>query len=293
MLTNKQKRLAAQGFWAEQLRDGNLCNPVCVCGGDDDLELADCDRLGVDVKTLLCRQCGTVRSGTALLAEGAELLYGSGLYRELFDEFGRTEEERLAADYDKGDYLRALVENTSWFCKYRSNPKAFEVGAGTGATLAAVFENEDLWLLRGNDLDLSCARNDRVLMGTHSFMYDIDCLLSVHVLEHFADPVATLLDWATHLSPNGRIVCVVPDLFQVHHNVTVSSSGRFADWWHFPHAWNWCAQTIRLPFLAAGLEVERVQFAPPGTLASVGSLVVTATVAGTSGAVERYLEERS
>jgi SAM-dependent methyltransferase len=239
--------------------------------------LSDKDRLGVAVKTLLCRQCGTVRSGTALTPEGAEELYGSGLYRELFDEFGLSESERGHWERKKGKWLAANVQREPWCEGIVSEVGGFG-GVAAEWMCPAAKEICDVNIERDAEFEALPP-------------YPSDLILSVHVLEHFADPVATLREWAGHLSDTGRIVAVVPDLFAIHHNVTVKSTGDINSWWHFPHAWNWTRETVELPFLCAGLAVERVQFAPPGTLASVGSLFVTAKAADTCERVVHYLEE--
>ena len=299
MPTNKDKRLEAQAFWCEQLKSGGLTSLRCMCGASSDTILATEDRLGVKVKTVCCQQCGAVRSLTALNAKGAEALYGSGLYRQLFDESHlRTGEEQCDFDRRKGEWLAAHIDTSpaclapsmKFYGTMVNNFTAVEVGAGTGYTVDWMFQHPHVNTLA---VDLLVADDEMVSEIPDSMHHNIDCLLSVHVLEHFADPVATLREWSSHLTDTGRIVCVVPDLFEAHHNVSVKAAGDFNEWWHFPHAWNWTAQTVRLPFELAGLEIERVQFAGPGTLASVGSLVVTAKAVDTHDRVLHYLREQA
>ena len=241
-----------------------LSDVRCYCGGKKAEVLAQHDRFGLPLVTAVCHQCGTVFSTKGLDGESAKAFY-ERYYRRLHPGAG-DKWRRAMKDAQKGTALYFDVDADI------EGPIG-EVGAGTAETVRRFAEEFDIEEWHAVDLDPA---GESVKRGDWKALPDeLGTLLAVHVLEHCLDPVQTLGHWASKVRLGGRLVVVVPDFMNVRNHRYVKEHGAGA-WFHLAHVWNWTRRTVRLPFLLAGLDVVSVDYAQPGALATVGSLVVVA-----------------
>lgn len=219
---------------------------ACVCGQRGGLSVARVDRFGLPLRTVVCPACRTVRS-RHVIAEDRRTEFYARLYPILHPglEYDRAARERRQADW------------ISRRCPLAG--RGLEVGGRAMRHASGA---------RWDEYDV--AAPSQIERG-----YDL--VVALHVLEHCTDPVASLRAWSCSLAEGGSMIVAVPDLLEVHHHRLVATYG-LAAWWHLAHVWNWSASNVLLPFIRAGLCVYGVTLVAPGTLATVGSLVVAAQV---------------
>lgn len=230
----------------------------CICGSLRDVVAGDSDRFGLTLCTLRCRECGTLRSERVI-----EDWYLPIFYRDLYPAM------HPGLEHDRAE---REARQAKWIGeRYDVSGRVIEIG---GKCLAGAGS------LAYRSLDVA---GDNEPPRERA-----DLLVALHVLEHCTDPVATLREWAGYLDYGGQMAVVVPNILEVHHHRHVQAMG-LRGWWQIAHAWNWAPQNVTLPFVKAGLMVRQWNKAAPGTLATVGSLVVTARK---DRALAEYLEER-
>lgn len=141
---------------------------------------------------------------------------------------------------------------------------ALEVGCGHGWMLGALRERG--WRVMGNERSTEGARSAAALNKVAAFVGDLDALRSAprfdliilfQVLEHLAEPFATLRQSAQLLEPGGMVVVAVPNFAGWQARVFGTS------WFHLDvprHAHHFSPTALRLAFEKAGLKVVSTRF---------------------------------
>jgi len=249
--------------------------PGCTCGNTAHVVVATVDRHGIPVESRLCTACGTVRLEWQ---PAAGWLYTSGWYRRLHTQRG-DETDRFLWQEDQWSALRALLPEHALDAPRETRMgyenTLCEIGSDTGGFLAAA--RDAGWTVVGLEAG-GCPDSAGVYV-------------SIHALEHMTSPVEDLAD-LVDLSPIRSVYyCVVPDLLATH--VGEDARGDLSRWWTIAHPWNWTASTVLPMFFRAGWQVDSVQSVEPGTLATVGSLLITARRAPSASTVADYIKRHA
>lgn len=131
-----------------------------------------------------------------------------------------------------------------------------DVGAGSGAMLAAFSATHDGWKLFGLDLDTrkeaalkSIPRFERLFTGPpKGLQQKFDLVTLVHSLEHFPDPVSTLRTLRRNIADGGRLFVEVINLEKTPFDLIVAD-----------HLCHFTPRTLAHLVTRAGLEVEAVR----------------------------------
>ncbi|MEM9188001.1 MAG: sulfotransferase [Myxococcota bacterium] len=226
-----------------ELPDG-LAVVDCVCGATEGLEIASRDGWGLPLGTFLCERCGMLRTnpsptGRAERRAFAELLWNSASNETLY-EVQRKLGQRLAQDMRELEIEASLVR---------------QVGCLTGGTLAA-FQAPGV-ALHGIERTFPDRAEFGIRQGltidTHDARVpnDADLLLSIHELEHAANPVSELRRLRSMVRPGGFMLIRVSGLYAGLDVLDGNLLGYLSE----GRRWHFTADTLRAVIAAAGLEV--------------------------------------
>ncbi|SEA44310.1 class I SAM-dependent methyltransferase [Alkalimonas amylolytica] len=190
-------------------------NTSCLCGQQDDDVLAEKDRYGLPVRTVICRQCGQLRTSPRMTAQSYQQFYQHD-YRPLYVGAAEASEEFFGKQYGHGrqilTYLQSQVPQLG--------NKVLEIGCGAGGILYA-FQQQgfevcgiDLgsnYLEYGRQQGLNLLhKSSRQLLQIGAEQYDV--IILSHVLEHFLDIPAELEVIHQLLKTDGILYIEVPGL---------------------------------------------------------------------------------
>jgi 2-polyprenyl-3-methyl-5-hydroxy-6-metoxy-1,4-benzoquinol methylase len=239
----------------------------CPCGAakDTDVVLSEIDRYGFNLQSVLCMNCGTVRFDPYLDADSLNDFY-SHTYRKMY---GLDIQDKGYDDYFAGQssYARKILSVTqsslqpnSWIC---------EVGCGGGGALK--YLQDQGFNVAGCDYDIAAlefAKQQGVqntcyggLEAIASQYADIkfDLIYLHHVFEHLSDPIAFLKDCKQYLTPQGKVVVIVPDVHQIDRIGTQPAMGNLLMYLHIAHKYNFSLEGIQQLCVHAGYRATQLK----------------------------------
>jgi SAM-dependent methyltransferase len=241
-------------------------NEPCPCHTSqacDDVCVAEIDRYGLALDSVLCLACGTVRLNPYLDEPSLDQFYRHS-YQELY---GRKNDLPHLFSYQRSHYGERIADLYGSCLTERS--AVLEIGCGTGGATVAFRERgcfaagcdfssdlvqygasrglSQLWTGTIDDAPAAAA-------GRH---YDLIYLF--HVLEHVARPAQLLEQLRGRLAPGGRILAVVPDLFRI--DVHRNPAGDALKFLHIAHKFNFSEAGLTRMASQASLSARRIE--PP------------------------------
>ncbi len=261
----------------------------CVCGTAGGLVIAERDRYGLPVRTVLCEQCGLLRTSPRMDQASTERFYGE-LYRDLYT--GDHDREGLyQRQQGIGRGLHRLLARL-----IPDGGSVFEVGCGPGGILkpfadagyqvaGADLGADYLSLGRADGLDLIEGDAD-ALRESHG---QADLVILNHVLEHFLDLPGELAKIRELIRPGGCLFVEVPGVLQLGRGYR----GNLMLYLQNAHTYHFTGPTLKYALELAGFDV---QYADDLSLAVAlrpqeGLTSPTAPPAGEAGRVLHYLGE--
>ena len=243
---------------------------ACTCGSDRYTVVAPSDRHGIPVEQRQCLDCGTVRGAWAP-ADG--WLYRSGWYRRLHTQRGGAEERRAWGRRQWRELCRlARLPDPE-----TAGHHLVELGADQGGLCEAAAS--DGWDAVPVEV------GDPIPSGATVYV-------ALHVLEHLVEPTRWLRAIAARAGRASTIWLAVPHLELVHEGEDAREGG-LAEWWTIAHVWHWTESSILHVVAGAGCAVRRTLVAPPGTLATVGSILLEIHPGPTPARVHAYIREHT
>jgi SAM-dependent methyltransferase len=239
-----------------QTGEYRLVENPCLCGStrpELDRPLSEVDRYGLPVATLICSQCGILRSAT-VLDEPSTLSFYEFDYRGIYGQAAHPTEAFLNDQRFRGkrmaDIFFAVAGDTG-----ATDLRVFEIGCGAGGILLAFrergcrcagcdFNNEYLAFGRQHGLDLRKGAFTDLIADNSQ-----DLIVMSHVLEHFHNPIDALSRAVAKLAPGGRIIIEVPGIFSIH-KVYFAPIAYLQN----AHIYSFFAASMRELLLAAGLD---------------------------------------
>jgi len=232
---------------------------ACVCGSDAGAVIAQVDRYGIALDTVLCAACGTLRFDPYLAPESLAEFYRfryQQMYARAPDPDTYFARQRL--------YGRRLLEGLR-----NDLPKGAvvaEVGCGAGGALA-VFADAG-HATYGCDYSAELVGQGRLRGVENLVVGDVETLIERlsqsprkadlvflhHVFEHVGAPVAWLVRAKEMLSENGVIVVAVPDVTAIHRYP--SAEGDLRQFLHIAHKFNFSTKGLAALAAAAGLHAS-------------------------------------
>ena len=233
-----------------------IVHEPCPCGlAGEDVLLAEVDRYGLPLNSIICLSCGTVRTNPYL--DEASLNH---FYMHLYqDMYARKNSLPGLFAFQRQHYGQRIWE---LYCdRLPAHAAVLEVGCGTGGAIGVFheqghvtagcdFSRELIDFGVGQSLpNLWYGSLDQVPAEIASQKYDLIYLH--HVFEHVQHPECTLNQLRGCLNPGGRILIVVPDLGGIdsHRN----PAGDALKFFHVAHKFNFTIEAFRRMSERAGL----------------------------------------
>jgi SAM-dependent methyltransferase len=231
----------------------------CVCGADAGAIIAQVDRYGIALDTVLCAACGTLRFDPYLAPESLAEFYRfryQQMYARAPDPDTYFARQRL--------YGRRLLEGLR-----NDLPKGAvvaEVGCGAGGALAVFAEAG--YATYGCDYSAELVTQgsnrgvENLVVGDVNALIErlaqsrrkADLVFLHHVFEHVGAPADWLVRAKEMLSERGFIVVAVPDVTAIHRYP--SPDGDLRNFVHIAHKFNFSAKGLAALAAAAGLHAS-------------------------------------
>lgn len=231
----------------------------CECGaGEEDFEvLAEKDRYGLPVRTVICKKCGIVMTNPRMTQDSYNYFYAN-IFAKLYrgddgnDDIGARFRKQVA----RGKYICDFVE------KYMEEPiqNVLEIGCAAGGILYAFKEkgyqvtgvdldDEYLEYGRGMGLDLRLGHSSELLKENKKF----DLIILCHVFEHFLDIENELEVIRNLLSESGVVYIEVPGIKMLKHG---TYDGDFLLYLQNAHIRNFTLSTLTNVMIKYGFKLH-------------------------------------
>lgn len=185
----------------------------CLCGANNHTLIANEDRYGIPINTVICKNCGLVYSTPYYTKETLEVFY-KNYYRSIYTDNAECSELFFMEQIDFGNNILTRLKNfiTS------NTKKVYEIGCGGGGILKA-FQNNGFevygcdygeeYLKYGRQKGLTLENGDYQTLRQYG---QVDILILNHILEHIVTPIEFLINIRDLLNNNGLLYIAVPSL---------------------------------------------------------------------------------
>ncbi len=185
----------------------------CECGNGDFEVIAEKDRYGLPVTTVICRNCGLIMTNPCLDDASNSAFYDNEYHYIYRAEENPSEEKFFGRKSDAVNFIIPFIQN-------HGGPKCgtvLEIGCADGGNVAAFAEcgytasgidlsHKYVEYGKGKGLDLYC--NDSSSFAENNRKYDL--IVINHVLEHFTDLEKELSTIKSLMAPEGYLFVGVP-----------------------------------------------------------------------------------
>lgn len=226
-----------------------LTEVKCLCGDLSDVPIASYDRYGIPLKTVLCTNCGLMRSNPYYDEASLQRFYRN-YYRSIYTSWkgDKAVEYTFEQEYRVGERVYHLLRE----CNLPVPRLVYDIGCGAGGTLSYFAEQGARAI--GCDFDeryisYGLARALDIRLGAIQSLPDekADLIILNHSLEHMLNPIDFLEQTKDYLLRDGMIFVSVPGIFMIH-----TTYGDISSFLQNAHVWHFCLATLDLVMNRAG-----------------------------------------
>jgi 2-polyprenyl-3-methyl-5-hydroxy-6-metoxy-1,4-benzoquinol methylase len=227
----------------------------CLCGAHADKMVAEVDRYGFVITTVICLSCGLVRSDPYYTEDTLRKFYNNE-YRQIYVGEERCSEDFFNQQQDFGDKIYSYVSD---LLPKAGNTTVYEIGCGAGGILKAFMDRG--FSTVGTDfgreyLDYGRSQGLNLIEGSQQELCSFgqaDVIIMNHVLEHIKDPVSYLRMLKPMLKSDGLLYVAVPGI----HVIPRWYSGDILMYLQNAHAYHFTVNTLRYVLSLAGFKMIR------------------------------------
>ncbi len=219
--------------------------------------LAEVDRYGLPLKTVLCSACGTLRTNP--YPDDDSL---ADFYTHYYQQMYARSDDHLAYFRKQQAYGKRVLDSVKgWLA---AGSLIFEAGCGAGGALDVLRRNN--YQVSGCDysrelVDFGRSRGLALKWGPPlAALNDAPAPALVymhHVFEHVRDPLAQLRGLRDLLAPEGKLLIIVPDVSRISEHPLPAGDLRL--FLHIAHRFNFSMHGFCLLAAQAGFSVESLQ----------------------------------
>lgn len=219
-ITLNEVQIATKRVLTDKLKEHYKYERVkCICGNDEFEILAEKDRYGLPVETVICKKCGLMMTNPRMTEKSYNEFYDKE-YRPLYVGKEIPNNNFFCEQYHHGIQIMNYLSNSN-VKEYKS---VLEIGCGAGGILKAFKEtgvnvlgidlgSEYINYGKDNGLNLvSC--NSLELLECYEGKFDI--IILSHVMEHFLDIYSELNTIRKLISDRGVIYIELPGIKNLH-----------------------------------------------------------------------------
>ena len=190
----------------------SLKNRTCECGHDDFEVIAQKDRYGIGVDTVICKNCGLIMTNPCLDDKSNNDFYKND-YPYIYRAETKPSEDIFKNSRDEAEQIITFIRKHTGMTEGR----VLEIGCADGRNVIAFAENGydacgiDLskeYVDFGKDKGLNLFCEDSETFEKRGLKFDL--IILNHVLEHLIDLDRDLSIIHKMLNPNGRLYVGVP-----------------------------------------------------------------------------------
>ena len=266
----------------------------CLCQNEhpeSDICISEKDRYGLPIPQLLCSKCGLIRSGLVFDDDSNAEFY-KNYYRGIYNA-GISKDVFWKDQCDRGGKLLSLFKQ---YVDLNTIVSVAEVGCGAGGILWAFhtagkrvegfdFDTDYLSYGTNKGLSLHFGEFDEEAKGTY------DLVILSHVMEHFLNPIESMLKIIEKVNVNKYLMIEVPGILNI------------ADVYYNPilyfqnaHIYNFYCDYLKVFFEKLGLKViygdEHCDFIlqkPKDWKANSPTAIFDSTLANYPKEIEKYI----
>ncbi|MDJ0764963.1 MAG: class I SAM-dependent methyltransferase [Myxococcota bacterium] len=228
----------------------------CFCGETDAVRIAERDRYGLPITTVLCMQCGIMRSSPRMSDQSTAKFYRND-YRALYSG-ARSKDELFENGMARGEMIVKQMPKLIGQVEV-----VYDIGCGTGGMLMPFSkagktvvgcDTDEAYLAYGRDkgLDLINGNAGDILKAKGK---PADLVILSHTMEHFLDLRSEIGAVVDTLRPGGFLMVQVPGIRSV---VSSEYKGDILLYLQNAHNYHFTAQTLTFVLQSVGLEVIAV-----------------------------------
>lgn len=212
-----KEQISSRNKFLKKLSTGEykLIENKCLCRGKRDLVIADKDRYDIPLTTVLCMNCGLVRSNPYYDEATLKSFYENE-YRQIYSGSKKAKDLFFDEQVRIGEGVIRYIEKNAG--DVINEKKVFEIGCGAGGILKA-FKDRDCqvfgcdygkeYLRKGKKEGLELVEGDSSALRNFG---KADIVVLNHVLEHFFNPITEVKKISSLLKPSGILYIAVPGL---------------------------------------------------------------------------------
>ncbi len=227
-------------------------NVRCLCGSSSEIVLALTDRFGLPVRTVICTDCGTLRTNPRLTPDSYTKFYNYE-YRSLYSDSFSAGERFFRAQVSYGKSIMAFISDT---LPINENSVVYEIGCGSGGILLP-FQQQGAKTIGcdvGEDyLHYGRMRGLNLLHGDSSSLRNFgqaNLIILNHVFEHFTEVFDELARVSDLLAENGMVYIAVPGIKWLHR----SYQNDLLRYLQNAHTYHFSVTTLNYHLATAGFE---------------------------------------
>jgi len=226
----------------------------CLCRSSDDILLSEVDRYGFELRTVLCKNCGLVRSDPYYSEKTLEDFYNEE-YRPIYTGNKKCDFDFFQQQISIGRRIYTFIEE--FVTSVKDDKTVFEIGCGAGGILKAFTDNgfklcvgcdygED-FLNYGIDKGLTLVKGSVDELRAYG---KADLIIMNHVFEHLKDPLAYLEKIRELLKQQGLLYIAVPGIF----SIGKTYNNDLLKFLQNAHAYHYTENTLRFVLSLAGFK---------------------------------------
>jgi 2-polyprenyl-3-methyl-5-hydroxy-6-metoxy-1,4-benzoquinol methylase len=236
-----------------------LHHTECVCGEKKNYKISSVDRYGLNLNTVLCQKCGTLRFDPYFNKHEIQIFYQK-YYQDLYGRI-KDIDENFKNQKKYGEFFNNFLKLN----KINFN-SIFEIGCGAGGALDFFFNLKKR--IGGNEhskqllhfINQNKNLKNKVYPAQTFKNLDFDIILLNHVFEHLKNPLAFLQKIKKKIKTSSKLLIACPDYTRI--DKFFYPGGNLMFYLHVAHSYNFTREGIKILSERAGYSLKLFHYNP-------------------------------